>query len=289
MLSGTAPREVVSTIRQNTDHPIIKQDVYNIRNTLKLKNLAGKTPMEALISVLQTGVYTVSYKQDAAGRLTHLFFAHPKSIELLHRFPEVLIMDCTYKSNKFKFPLLNIIGTTCLNTSFYVAFAFLEDEVQESYTWALEQLKTLFQNGRTPDVLLMDRDLALIAAAIKVFPRPTTLLLCIWHVKTNVKAHAGEHIKDDAIKAEFLSDWSSLVASKTTNAYDDNWNDFQTKYDTRFPALVQYVFDTWLRKYKSFFVSAWVDKKLHLKNHATSRAEGAHGVLKRYLQILQEI
>ena len=71
MLSGRAPREVVSTIRQNTDHTIIKQDVYNIRMTLK--NLAGKTLMKALISVLQTGVYIVNYKQDATGRLTPLF------------------------------------------------------------------------------------------------------------------------------------------------------------------------------------------------------------------------
>jgi hypothetical protein len=136
-----------------------------------------------------------------------------------------------------------------------------------------------------PDVLLMDRDLALLVAAPKVFLWPTTLLLCIWHVKTNVRAHASTHIKDETIKTEFLKDWTSLIASKTINAYDHNWIEFQTKYGAQFPALVQYVLDTWLRKYKSYFVSAWVDKKLHLGNHATSRAEGAHGVLKKYLQV----
>ena len=79
-------------------------------------------------------------------------------------------MDCTYKTNRFKLPLLNIVGTTCLNTTFYIEFCFLASEVQESYIWALKQLKTLLLIGRTLEDLVMDRETALLAASTKVFP-----------------------------------------------------------------------------------------------------------------------
>src|SRR5207249_1861593 len=64
----------------------------------------------------------LDYCTDVQGRVTHLFFANPKSIELLGLYSEVLLLDCTYKTNQFKMPLLNIIRTTCLKTIFYIAF-----------------------------------------------------------------------------------------------------------------------------------------------------------------------
>lgn len=47
---------------------------------------------------------------------------------------EVLIMDCTYKSNKYRLPLLNVVGTTCLNSTFYAAFGFLLQDRKEDFT-----------------------------------------------------------------------------------------------------------------------------------------------------------
>ena len=115
-------------------------------------------------------------------------------------------MDYTYKTNRFKLPLLNIVGTTCLNTTFYIAFCFLASEVQESYISALKQLKTLLPIGRTPETLVMDRETALLAASTKVFSRTSKLLLCVWHIQMNVNAHALQHIKDEVVKKEFLAD-----------------------------------------------------------------------------------
>lgn len=46
-------------------------------------------------------------------------------------------MDCTYKSNKYRLPLLNVVETTCLNTTFYVAFGYLLQEQIEDFTWFL--------------------------------------------------------------------------------------------------------------------------------------------------------
>ena len=52
-------------------------------------------------------------------------------------------MDCTYKTNQFNMPLLNIMGSTRLNTSFFIGFAFLSGEMDEDYIWALNALKNV--------------------------------------------------------------------------------------------------------------------------------------------------
>ena len=77
------------------------------------------------------------------GNVTHLFFASPASIELWKHYPKVLLMDCTYKTNRFNMPLLNIMGSTGLNTSFFIGFAFLSGEMDEDYIWALNALKNV--------------------------------------------------------------------------------------------------------------------------------------------------
>jgi malonate-semialdehyde dehydrogenase (acetylating) / methylmalonate-semialdehyde dehydrogenase len=50
--SGAAPKEIISAVWLSTDHPILSKNIYNIRMDVKATNLAGKTPMEALIEQL---------------------------------------------------------------------------------------------------------------------------------------------------------------------------------------------------------------------------------------------
>jgi MULE transposase domain len=50
--------------------------------------------------------------------------------------PYLPLMDCTYKTNRFGMPLLDIVGITATNTTFYVGFAFPSDEKQPSYQFS---------------------------------------------------------------------------------------------------------------------------------------------------------
>ncbi|BBN08574.1 hypothetical protein MPTK1_4g12640 [Marchantia polymorpha subsp. ruderalis] len=51
------------------------------------------------------------------------------------------------------------------------------------------------------------------------------------------------------------------------------------------PAMLDYVNKTWI-PHKTKFVSAWTYDCLHLRNTTTSCVEGAHAMLKRFLQVL---
>jgi hypothetical protein len=48
-------------------------------------------------------------------------------------------MDSTYKCNKWKMPLFNIVGVTATGHTFNAAFAFISQEKQANFVWVLQQ------------------------------------------------------------------------------------------------------------------------------------------------------
>ena len=109
-----------------------------------------------------------------------VIFAYLDSFAYLQAYPEVLLLDCTYKTNKYSIPLLNIIDVDAMQRSFCIAFAFLSGETEADYAWAFEQLQSLYRQNNTtlPSVILTDRCLALMNTVSALIPT-ATLLLCI--------------------------------------------------------------------------------------------------------------
>jgi hypothetical protein len=70
--------------------------------------------MEALFSSLIKLDVPNTHCVDVSGRLTRLAFTNfTKAVQLTRRFGMVLTMDCTYKTNRFKMPLLHIVSFAC--------------------------------------------------------------------------------------------------------------------------------------------------------------------------------
>ena len=49
---------------------------------------------------------------------------------MMQRFLDVVMMECTYQTNEWGWPLLNVLGRTNLNTSFHASFVFMAGEAQ---------------------------------------------------------------------------------------------------------------------------------------------------------------
>ena len=191
--AGIRPRQMLSTLRQNNTHlAAISKTIYNARDQLRRQTLAGRTPIQALLDELKEGNFQHDYKCDTEGHITHLFFAHPLSITLTRTYPTVLLMDCTYKTNRFRMPLLNVVGLTCFNTTFFSCFIFLRREEREDYEWGLTRVAQLFDGIAKPRVVVTDRELALMNALETTFPQ-TQNLLCVWHIEKNVVSHCKQH------------------------------------------------------------------------------------------------
>ncbi|XP_058776182.1 uncharacterized protein LOC131650494 [Vicia villosa] len=92
--------------------------------------------MQQLLKLVEESGYVYwSRKKDESEVVRDIFWAHPESVKLLNMFPIVLIMDCTYKTNKYRQQLFEIVGMTSTKSTFAVAFAYMESEQTETFCW----------------------------------------------------------------------------------------------------------------------------------------------------------
>ncbi|KAI9909147.1 hypothetical protein PsorP6_014632 [Peronosclerospora sorghi] len=75
-------------------------------------NAKAKQRLEALLDELQGSNYKFNFECNSCGNVQRLFFVHPDSIAIAIRYSSVLLMDCTHKTNRFRMPLLVVIGRT---------------------------------------------------------------------------------------------------------------------------------------------------------------------------------
>lgn len=103
--SGASPKVILATLRQQDENcPLILKDIYNEKARLRNDNLQGRTPLESLLDELCVQNIFHAVQQDVDGRVTHLFFAPPTAIRLAREFPHVILMDSTYKTNRYVLP-----------------------------------------------------------------------------------------------------------------------------------------------------------------------------------------
>lgn len=133
-----------------------------------------------MFELCQQDSWFMRYTADARARITRLFFAKTLSQKVLRLNYEVMLIDCTYKTNAYRILLCIISGVTALNTTFYIAFCFLSEETTKDYGWLLERLKELYILLDIPDpmVVVTDAETDLIAAIPIVFTG-TKHFLCI--------------------------------------------------------------------------------------------------------------
>ncbi|MBW0482679.1 hypothetical protein O181_022394 [Austropuccinia psidii MF-1] len=255
------PRQIQAQLcsHRESERPVILQEIYNQVKKISKDKLQGRRPIDTLIDNLKKENIVWSSARDSEGHITSLFFTHPLSIKLLHGFPHVILMDCTYKTNKYKIPLIHIVGFSSTNKTFYGAFCFMKNETETSYTWALNQyIEKILNNTNIfpPSVLVLYKDLALKKSLKKLIP-DSKVMLCIWHIKKDVRY------------------------SSTEKSFKDNWKKLQKQVKN--PEVLQYLENTWL-PLKEYYVPDWTNHHCHLGVGSTSRVEGAHAMVKIWLQ-----
>jgi len=104
--------------------------------------------------------------------VSDVFWTHLDSVKLLNAFHIVLLMDITYKTNKYMLSMLEIIGVTSTRLTFSVACVLLSNKRENNFVWALEKLKgLLLTNDVHLLVIICDRDLTLINTINIIFPQ----------------------------------------------------------------------------------------------------------------------
>ncbi|XP_044718833.1 MULE transposase domain-containing protein [Hirsutella rhossiliensis] len=118
------------------------------------------------------------------------------------RFPEVISFDNTYNTNRFKLPLFQATGQTCLKSVYNAAFGLIDNERREGFQFLAEGIRQLVERHgiQLPNVVITDFDQQMKAALEDQFP-DAQQQLCILYINSNVLLNAKrkwKHAKEDS-------------------------------------------------------------------------------------------
>ena len=102
--------------------------LYNTMYQLTKKKINGKIPVEVLVKSIRDEPYEKELISDDGGLVTHCSFAHPAVGDLMRLNHDVLGLNFTYKTNKYRLSFLHVVGSTALHTTFSAAFDFMKNE-----------------------------------------------------------------------------------------------------------------------------------------------------------------
>jgi len=118
--SQVKPSNILCTLKENNENNVttIKQ-LYNMIYTYKRSLRGSRTEMQQLMLLLESDKYIHWNRcHESSQVMSDIFWTHPDSVKLLNAFSIILLMDSTYKTSKYRLPLLEIIGVTLTGLTF---------------------------------------------------------------------------------------------------------------------------------------------------------------------------
>lgn len=136
---NTKTLNIMTYIEQKfSNHTTTIKNIYNRKYKIESIEKDKKCNIEILLEYLESSEYIFNYKTDENGSIEGLFFTTCELRELSLRYKSVFVLNSTYKTNYFKFPLLNIVGITSTFHTLYSCFVFIKNETAELYNWAIQ-------------------------------------------------------------------------------------------------------------------------------------------------------
>ncbi|XP_048613127.1 uncharacterized protein LOC125587050 [Brassica napus] len=123
---------------------------------------------------------------DGDERFLYLFLAFGASIEGFKKLRHVLVIDGTHLSGKYKGVLLTASGQDANFQVFPLAFAIVDSENEEAWTWFLQKLERILADSKNL-AIISDRAACIATAVKRIYPLAHHGC-CIVHLARNVNS-----------------------------------------------------------------------------------------------------
>ena len=216
-------------------------------------------------------------------QIIHLFFNRCFIQNLLKANLEMLMINNTYKTNRFKMSLLIIDEQINLNITFYVNFCFMLKKTIEFYIWVMTRLKILYAHLKLSfsltTIINMKR---ILISAIKTIFFSINHMLCLWHINKNVLVKCKRKFDIDETWKIFYVEWRQLIYVEIEKNFNRLWIDFAIKYQSHFK-MIEYLTFIYYSIQKRF-VKCFTNQMKHFLIIITSRNKNNHVALKKQLE-----
>ncbi|KAL5193634.1 Protein FAR1-RELATED SEQUENCE 5 [Glycine soja] len=220
--SMVKPRNILLTLKEhNANSCMTIKQIYNTRSAYRTSIRGSDTEMQHLMKLLERDQYIHWHRLKNEDVVLDIFWCHPDAVKLDNACNLVFLIDSTYKTNRYRLPLLDFDGVTPTGMTFSTGFAYLEGERLNNVVWALECFRGIFlRRDVLPGVIVTDRDLALMNAVKTVFPECTNLLYN-FHINKNVKAKCKSLIGQRNAWEYVMDAWGTLVDCPSEQQFDE--------------------------------------------------------------------
>ncbi len=223
-ISDSATSANLSNSENSTIVPLLKfRDIYNIKAQLRRDVLESLTSMQTLIRQLNESDWIYQLQKNSNNQITHLFFIRGSSQTILKNNYEILMLDCTYKINRYKMSLLMISEQIEMSKNFYVRFCFMTKEITSNYCWILNQLKTVYAQMKMSKLTIIVTDMKKeLIVAMKIELSEVHHLFCTWHINNNILANCKRSFRTKETWDLFFSNWKTMMYASSKTKFWSN-------------------------------------------------------------------
>jgi transposase-like protein len=148
----------------------------------------------------------------------------PRNYVLYH---DCISMDSTFGTNRFRMPLVLVVGVDGEGRTILLGAGLLSDERSDSYEWFLMQLREAGYMLQ-PGVIFTDGDPVLPDTVARVFPS-TRHYLCAWHLSQSMIRTAapklGSHLPT------LMSAFSRCRKIPSVDEFEQAWRSVQSMHE----------------------------------------------------------
>ncbi|XP_057429902.1 uncharacterized protein LOC130723010 [Lotus japonicus] len=194
------PSDMLIALREKNPNNLTRiKQIYNEKQAYNRIKRGPFSEIQHLMKLLESDKYAHwSRVEGGSNVIKYLFFAHPDSIHLFNEFSTVVLMDSTYKINRYMIPLLEMVRVTSTNMTYSIVFPYMANERTYEVLWALNRLKGL---------IVKEQDLPKLAICCANF----TFQRVLGKLKTFVQSIE---------RREFITDiWNRLMHATTEAEY----------------------------------------------------------------------
>ena len=137
------------------------QNIYNVKKRIRHRRLKKYIFIQLLLKILHRNDWFIKFRlQIINKRIKNLFFINKNVNNIFVKNSKIIIIDCTYKTNKYRISLTIIINHIAFDTNFYIDFVFLNEEKKMNFEWLIQQINKLYRmlNLKDFEIIIIDRN-----------------------------------------------------------------------------------------------------------------------------------
>ena len=194
--------------------------------------------------------------------------------QCFERFPELIMVDGTYKINNIGMSLYDILVEDGCGDSCVIAYCFVAQETKISIVNFLQIFKKYNPKWEQVKIAITDKDLTEIVSIKKEFPQAINLL-CQFHMLKYIRTKISSYSSDHTVKEQLMELTKKAVYAISEQQLSDTFRAIE-KLSTDFH---QYMVKNWLLCKESWCMYEQKDL-FTMFNSTTNRIEAHHRVLK---------